>query len=114
VAADTREILSPLDWYDRRDKYPPDFGLPFADTPEEIGTLVLVWPDKDEGRSYTDGGNEYYLNWKVKLIDFEKRTVLDAGWAGGYGGPPTKRCRGDIGSWPWSVLVDYLLELPRR
>ena len=114
VAADTREILSPLDWPDPSDEYPPDFGLPFADTPEEVGTLVLVWPEKEEGRSYWDGGKEYYLNWKVRLIDFEKKKVLDAGWAGGGGGPSTKFCRGDIGWWPWWQLIDYLRELPRR
>ena len=78
---------------------------------------MLVWSEKDEGRSFSDGGKEYYVNWKVRLIDFEKKKVLDAGWAGGagLGLVNSKRCRGDIiGSWPWYQLMDYLLALRRR
>ena len=79
-----------------------------ATTPEEVGTVVLLWPPiKTEISAYTDGTKGYRMSYRVKVIDFEKKKVVSEIDFGGDSPPyPAKLSKGDwVGGVPWYELL---------
>jgi hypothetical protein len=117
VFADTRRVISPLS---QKDPYnqppgPPDWGLPFARTPDEVGTVVIVWPEREELWTYSDGAKAYGEDWAVKVVDLEARAVVCTHWFSGGAVPKVKYSKGDLrADPPWSSLMGGLRLLTTR
>lgn len=94
---------------------PPDWGLPWADTPDEVGTVAIVWTIQEEESTYADGTSAYREDFMVRLVDFQTRTVISEGSFLGEMPPNSKSCSGDlITRQPWDRLMEDLRALPQR
>jgi hypothetical protein len=120
VSADTGLVISPLDWepsyMSTEEPGPPDWGLPFARTPEEVGTVVIVWATREEAFTYGDGAKAYRIRWDIKVVDLAARAVVHTRPCPGDD-PKTWKAWGSgdlIGPAPWLHLIRGLRELPTR
>lgn len=93
---------------------PPDWGLRWAETPEDVGTVLLVWPRRVRTTgTFTDGAAGYFEFPKVKLVDLELREVIGEWWNVGDDPGTVKFCSGPItGRSPWADLMADLRGLP--
>jgi hypothetical protein len=114
VSVDARQIISPLVWEQPYgEPGPPEWGLPFARTPEEVGTVVLVWAEKPELWEYSDGAKAYGEDWAIKIVDFEAKAVVGTRWFSGGLLPKVKYVKGDLhADPPWARLMGHLRQLP--
>lgn len=117
VSADTGQLLRPsyskTPYSDPNEPGPPEWGLPWADTPEEVGTVVLVWATQDQEFTYTDGNSAYREDFMIKVVDFQTKTVVGEGSFLGESLPTAKLCSGDlIGQSPWADMMRRLRALP--
>lgn len=115
VSADTGQLLRPSysqKSHDSNEPGPPDWGLPWADTPEEVGAVVIVWAIQGQESTYMDGAAAYSEDFMVKLVYFETKTVVGEGSEAGEIST-FKSCPGDeIGGSPWADLWEDLRALP--
>lgn len=87
-----------------------------AETPDEVGTVVLIESSSRKVGEYTGGEPAWQTVWKVSVADVGKGRVVGRALLLGRHPPYTADIEAgeNYGPPPWDELVAYLKKLPRR
>lgn len=87
-----------------------------ANSPEEVGTVVLLqWGEDQVGQYGGSGGGAFVRTCHVTVVDHAKREIVGQSQFRG-GDPPRTSRRGSSqhGSYPTEQILSYLRGLPKR
>ncbi|MDO8364210.1 MAG: hypothetical protein Q7V88_15050 [Actinomycetota bacterium] len=112
VSADTGQLLRPAFATSDSEPGPPDWGLSWAATPDEVGTVVIVWTFARPLNNFVDGTG-YRQDYKVRVIDWTTKAVISDAYYYGETPATAKSCSGDTYSPPpWPDLMESLRAAP--
>lgn len=117
VSADNRDLHCGISWVvsgdpdDRLDS-PQEWATPgmYAPTPEQVGTVVVVWSYSVWVGTYEDGSRAYRDDLKVRVVDLDTGQIVDDGYLLGSKPPASKLGSGEAhGDPPRCASLDAAL-----